>query len=212
MGVNSSNLQFFNNTINGVELQVKFAFRKCYYTKNTSDANKYIYYDIGTLADIEWKDINSATPKFSLNTLQPYDITSGVSIIQGQMIFKTFHHDSLEIIKKIVLDGINDGANKIEFPIIESNPFVTLGDINDNLVFETHSNADLIEWDSMPLFDVLLISSAADSNGQKETRIKTIKDIKFSSLGSAESIQSLEMNTMASFIAIGGLTDWEAYN
>lgn len=211
MAVGSDNAPFYSSTLNGVELKVRFAFRKSYYTKNASDADQYIFYEIGTLSDIGWNEVNSATPKYSLNTNQPYEIGAGISMVQGQMIFKTFHHDSLEGIKKMVLDGINGGADKIEFPIIESNPFISLADISDDLVFDTHSNNDLIEWDSVPLFHVLLISSSADVNGQKQTRIKTIKDVKFTSIGSAESVQSLEMNTMASFMAIGRVTDWEEY-
>lgn len=202
--------EFYSTTLNGIELKCKFAFPKVYFTKNPEDRDLKIYYDIGFLAEIGWQESNSATPQFSLNMINAKDITAGMSIIQGEIAFKSFHHDSLSLLKKEIMKGINGGKDKISFPIIEDNPFLTLEDSEDSLVFETHEDPERINWSQMPLFDIILTSQASSGeNNDKEIRIKTIRGVKINSMGFAESIESLELNTFSSFMAIGGQTDWE---
>jgi hypothetical protein len=201
--------EFYSSTLNGVELKIKFAFPKIYFTKSFDDIDKNVYYDIGVLADIGWSKSNSATPQYSLNMIKAMDITAGMSIAQGEMTFKTFHHDSLSVLKAEILKGINNGADKIEFPLIEDNPFVTLEDYEEDLIFDTHSDPEKINWSQMPLFDVILISQATSDFSDQKVKIKKIQGVKITSMGFAESIESLEMNSMASFMAIGEITDWE---
>lgn len=202
--------EFYSSTINGVELKCKFAFPKNYFTKNISDATERMFYDVGFLDSIGWEDVNSSTPIFSLNTMHAMDIVSGISISRGEMILKIFHRESLEELKREIVKGINNGRDQIEFPVIEDNPFVTLDDIEGSLVFDSHSDPEKINWSQMPLFDIILISQVRGEDGIKRLRKKEIKGVRFESIGFSESIESLEMNTMASFIAIGRITDWEA--
>ena len=209
--MSDKNKEFYSSTLNGVELKVKFAFPKIFFTKKHEDLYKKVFYDIGVLADIGWQISTSATPQYSLNMVKAMDITSGLSMAEGNMTFKTFHHESLGVLKEEILKGINGGADKIEFPLIVDNPFVTLeGDtsveIND---FETHSDADKINWAQMPLFDIILISQASKDYKTKDIRVKQIKSVKITSSGFAESIESLEINTFSSFMAIGEITDWK---
>ncbi|MGL5717046.1 MAG: hypothetical protein ACRCX2_28780 [Paraclostridium sp.] len=201
--------EFYSSTLNGVELKCKFAFPKIYFTKDFADYEESVYYDIGILVDIGWQKSNSATPQYSLNMIKPMDITAGMSMAQGELTFKTFHHDSLSLLKAEVLKGINGGKDRIEFPLIEDNPFVTLEDATADLVFDTHSDPDKINWSQMPLFDIVLISQASAEFTEKKLKIKKIRGVKITSMGFAESIESLEMNSMASFMAIGEITDWE---
>lgn len=207
----SINKEFYSSTISGVELKVKFAFRKIFFTKQYKDKDDYVFYDIGVLANIGWEEIVPTNPKYSFNMIKAMDISSGMLIVQGDMIFKNFHEESLAAIKEEILKGINNEKNKIEFPLIEDNPFVTLEDENEDYKFSTTSDGNRISWAQMPLFDLLLISSADDGKGRKEAKIKTIRDIKISSTGFAESVESLEMNSMTSFICVGGVSGWEAY-
>ncbi|MGL4997675.1 MAG: hypothetical protein ACRC5T_01610, partial [Cetobacterium sp.] len=118
----ASKKEFVSSTLNGVELKCKFAFPKVYFTKDPAHKNERVFYDIGFLANIGWQESNSATPQFSLNTIHAMDITAGLSIIQGEFAFKTFHYDSLSQLKAEIFKGINSGKDKIEFPIIEDNP------------------------------------------------------------------------------------------
>lgn len=202
--------EFYNGTISGVELQCKFVFPKIYFTKNFADLNKKVYYDIGFLAEIGWSIDNSASPQYALNSIQPIRILPGMSVAQGDIAFKIFHHDSLEKLKQEILAGINGGADKIEFPNIQDNPFITL---EENMeIFEPTSDPDLINWSQMPLFDIVLFSNTKDELNQRIVRRKTIEGVTITSEGFSESINSLEMNGMASFIAIGNITDWEAVN
>lgn len=199
--------EFYSSTVSGVELQCKFAFPKVYFTKNINDANSKIYYDIGFLAEIGWEINNSATPKYALNSITPIDINAGMSFAEGQVIFKIFHHDSLEKLKAEVLKGINSGSDKIELPEITDNPFITL---EDGIKMEdVTSDPDKINWSQMPLFDIVLLSNTQGELLNKEVRRKVISGVKFTSQGFSESIASLEANSMASFIAIGGISDWE---
>ena len=205
--------EFYSTTLNGIELKCKFAFPKIYFTKDPADTNLKIYYEIGFLAEIGWQESNSATPQFSLNMISAKDITAGMSFIEGEIAFKTFHHDSFAILKEEIMKGINGGKDKIEFPVIEDNPFITLEDADDDLIFDVHADPERINWSQMPLFDILLTSQASSGDGKgKEVRIKTIRGIKINSIGFSESIESLELNTFASFMAIGGQTDWEVVN
>lgn len=199
--------EFYSSTISGVELQCKFAFPKIYFTKNLADVNNKVYYDVGFLAEIGWEMNNSATPKYALNSITPIDINPGMSIAEGQVIFKIFHHDSLEKLKEEVLKGINGGKNKIELPEIVDNPFITLED--GIKVEDVTSDPDKINWSQMPLFDIVLLSNTQGELLNKQVRRKVISGVKFTSQGFAESIASLEANSMASFIAIGGISDWE---
>lgn len=200
--------EFYSSTVNGVELQCKFAFPKIFYTKNPADVNEMVYYDCGFLAEISWEFNNSASAKHSLNSIQPIEINAGISIAEGQMIFKIFHRDSLEVMKAEVLKGINGGADKIELPLVEDNPFITL---EDGIEWEdVTSRPEDINWSQMPLFNIILLSNTQDELLNKVVRKKVISGVKITSSGFAESIASLEMNAMASFIAIGGVSDWEA--
>lgn len=200
--------EFYSSTLNGVELKVKFAFPKVYFTKDPADKDKRIYYDIGVLADIGWSQSTTAAPQYALGMIKAMDITSGMSITEGNMTFKTFHHESLSLIKRKVLEGINNGRDKIEFPDIEDNPFITLEDVVEDLIFDVQSDPDKVNWSQMPLFDILLFSQSSQNFNNKKIKVKEIKGVKFSSQGFAESIESLEINTMSSFIAIGEITDW----
>lgn len=207
----SVNKEFYSSTLNGVELKVKFAFPKVYFTKNPEDLYKRVYYDIGVLADIGWETTTSASPQYVLNMIKAMDITSGFSTSNGNMTFKTFHHDSIGVLKREILKGINDGKDKIEFPLIEDSPFVTLeGEaLTEIKEFDTHSDADKINWAQMPLFDIILISQASKDYNDKEIKVKELRGVKITSNGFAESIESLEMNTFSSFLAIGQITDWK---
>lgn len=199
--------EFYSSTVSGVELKCKFGFPKAYFTKNFKDLDTKIYYDIGFLAEIGWEINNSATPKYALNSMTPIDINPGISIAEGQIIFKIFHHDSLEKLKEEILKGINGGSDKIELPEIVDNPFVTLED--DIKVDDVTSDPDKINWSQMPLFDIVLLSNTQGELLNKEVRRKIISGVKFTSQGFSESIASLEANSMASFMAIGGISDWE---
>lgn len=199
--------EFHSSTISGIELQCKFAFPKIYFTKNLADVNNKVYYDIGFLAEIKWEMNNSATPKYALNSITPIDINAGMSFAEGQIIFKIFHHDSLEKLKEEVLKGINGGVDKIELPDVVDNPFITL---EDDIKWEdVTSDSDKINWSQMPLFDIVLLSNTQGELLKKQVRRKIISGVKFTSQGFAEAITSLEANSMVSFIAIGGISDWE---
>lgn len=197
------------SSINGVELKCKFAFAKNYFTKNFADVDERVFYDIGFLAEIAWENVTNLTPRYTLSTKNPFDITSGISMVRGQMVFKLFHKDSLEALKSEVAKGINEGRDKIVFPVIEDNPFETLEEYNASLVMPSHQNAEEMEWGDMPLFDIILFSQTRDENFKTKIMKKEIKGVRFESIGFAEGIESLEMNSITTFMAIGEITDWE---
>lgn len=199
--------EFYSSTVGGTELQCKFAVPKVYFTKDIADINKRVYYDVGFLAEIGWSVDNSANAKYALNSITPIEITPGMSIAQGQIIFKIFHHDSLEQLKAEILKGINEGQDKIELPEISDNPFITLEEEIEWA--KVTSDPDKISWAQMPMIDIILLSNTQDELLNGAVRKKEIKGVKITSQGFSESITSLEMNAMASFIAIGGISDWE---
>lgn len=197
------------SAITGIELKCKIAFSKNYFTKNFADINERIFYDIGFLAEIAWENVTNVTPRYTLSTKNPYDITSGISLVRGQAVFKIFHKDSLEALKSEIAKGINEGRDKIVFPVIEDNPYETLEEAEASLAMTSHQNAEEAEWGEMPLFDIILIAQSKDENYKNKILKKEIRGVRFESIGFAEGIDSLEINTIATFMAIGGLTDWE---
>lgn len=205
--MNENKKEFYSSTVSGTELRCMFAFPKIFYTRNPKDVDDQVYYDIGFLAEIGWSFNNSASAKHSLNSIDPIEINSGVSILEGQAVFKIFHRDSLEVLKAEILKGINSGGDKIELPFVDDNPFITL---EEEAVWENvTSDPDKVNWSQMPLFDIILLSNTQDELFNKVVRKKTIRGVKFTSNGFSESIESLEANSIASFIAVGGVTDWE---
>ena len=73
----------------------------------------------------------------------------------------------------------------------------------------SHQNAEEAEWGDMPLFDIILIAQSKDHNYKSKIFKKEIKGVRFESNGFAEGIDSLELNSLTTFLAIGELTDWE---
>lgn len=206
MAINTKE-EFYSSTISGVNLKCKFAFPKIYFTKNQEDLYKRIYYDIGFITDIGWQQSNSASAKFNLTSIAPIDVYSGAVITEGSIAFKIFHHDSLERLKDEILKGINQGKDTINFPDIYDSPFVSLNEEWEEWDF--HNDGTQINWAQMPLFDVILIAEAKDELNNVEIRQKTIHGVKITSQGFGQSIDSIEMSAVATFMAIGVVSDWE---
>ena len=203
------NREFYSATISGAEFECKFAFPKIYFTKNPADQYAKVYYDIGFLEDIGWSVSNSASPKFNLTAIDAIDIYAGMEIAEGQMTFKTFHHDSFEKLKELIIEGINKGANKLEFPEIYDSPFISL-DL-DWSKWEFHTDNKKVTWGQMPLFDIILISKSRNEKNEIEVRKKTLEGVGISGQGMGIAINSTEIASYASFICIGKITDWEKY-
>lgn len=199
--------EFYSSSINGVNLQVKFAIPKVFFTKNIADKDLRVYYDIGFLATIGWEENNSASANYSLTSIEAVSMHNGLSIVQGEMAFKIFHTDSLEALKREIFKGINGGTHKIHIAEQNDNPYLTLEE--DIELFELEQNPDNISWHQMPPFDIVLLSSTNEELQKKQVRRKIIRGVTITSEGTSESIASLEINAMANFIAVGGMTDWE---
>lgn len=64
----------------------------------------------------------------------------------------------------------------------------------------------------MPLFDVVLIAEAKDQYNRSEIRKKVIHGVKITSQNFGLSIDSTEISSVATFMAIGVVSDWELVN
>lgn len=202
--------EFYSSTISGVNLKCKFAFPKIYFTKKQEDLHKRIYFDIGFLTDIGWKQSNSSSAKFNLTSIGPIDIYSGAIITEGSMVFKIFHYNSFEHLKDEILKGINNGRDTIDFPEIYDSPFLSLDEEWED--WEFHNDGSKINWSQMPLFDVVLIAEAKDQYNRSEIRKKVIHGVKITSQNFGLSIDSTEISSVATFMAIGVVSDWELVN
>ena len=200
--------RFYSNTISGVELQVKFAFPKIFFTKDIADKNKKVYYDVGTVVMLNWGIVSAARAKTVLSSVKAIDLPSGTTVTQGSMVFKVFHKDSLSVLKSEIIKGINGGQDTIETVVLDDSPFILL-DRGDSVEFETKALDESIDWVQLPFFDVILASTASDEQGVKTVRTMDIKSMKIFSEGFAESLESLETNSLVSFIAIEGVGDWK---
>ena len=202
-------------------------------TEKQKLVDSYTWFDAGTVTQIRFASERSVTPKYTLTSLNPQGAGRGVSFTQGDMIFKNFNKDSVNaLLERIVLNqivtdqglvstsGLSVEAKRaIEAFDLTSGSFATLSDEDvkilanevglpgflksGNNYVETISN-----WDEVPMFDIRIISKSPDNS---ELSFMEIRDVKVTDVGSAESIDSTEVNDIVKFMAIGGSTPWAKF-
>ena len=83
--------------------------------------------------------------------------------------------------------------------------FLTKGDNTDKI---SNYAGVISNWDEVPMFDIRIISKSPDNS---ELSFMEIRDVKVTDVGSAESIDSTEINDIVKFMAIGGSTPWAKF-
>ena len=155
------------------------------------------------------------------------------------MIFKNFNKDSVNaLLERIVLNQIVTGQGlastsglsveakraieafdltSSSFAILSDEDvdeiakdigltsFLTKGDNTDNI---SNYAGVISNWDEVPMFDIRIVSKSPDN---AELSFMEIRDVKVTDVGSAESIDSTEINDIVKFMAIGGSTPWSKF-
>ena len=222
-------------------MKVFFGFRNIYLQPIANNAptlaGNFTWFDAGTVTQIRFASERSVTPKYTLTSLNPQGAGRGVAFTQGDMIFKNFNKDSVNaLLERIVLNqiivnktnpsGLSDEAKRaIEAFDLSSGAFATLSDedvdeiakdIGLTSFLTKGNNTDNISnyagvisnWDEVPMFDIRIISKSPDNS---ELSFMEIRDVKVTDVGSAESIDSTEINDIVKFMAIGGSTPWSKF-
>ena len=208
-------------------------------TEKQKLVDSYTWFDAGTVTQIRFASERSVTPKYTLTSLNPQGAGRGVSFTQGDMIFKNFNKDSVNaLLERIVLNQIvtNQGLvptsglsveakRAIEAFDLTSGSFATLSDEDVNEIAkdigltsfltkgdnkdEISNYAGVISnWDEVPMFDIRIVSKSPDNS---ELSFMEIRDVKVTDVGTAESIDSTEINDIVKFMAIGGSTPWSKF-
>lgn len=197
-------------------------------------AGLFTWFDAGTVTQIRFASERSVTPKYTLTSLNPQGAGRGVAFTQGDMIFKNFNKDSVNaLFERLVLASAVSGTTDItqlnaeaqraiEAFNLENSSFATLTDEQvSKLAAETglakflttpddtsnYTNT-ISNWDEVPMFDIRILSKSPDNT---ELSFMEIRDVKVTDVGSAESIDSTEINDIVKFMAIGGATPWSKF-
>lgn len=206
-------------------------------TEKQKLVDAYTWFDAGTVTQIRFASERSVSPKYTLTSLNPQGAGRGVAFTQGDMIFKSFNKDSVNalleriVLNKMITNKINpsglsiEAKRAIESFDLSSGSFATLSDEDVNEIakvvgltsFLTKGDANdeisnyagvISNWDEVPMFDIRIISKSPDNS---ELSYMEIRDVKVTDVGSAESIDSTEINDIVKFMAIGGSTPWSKF-
>ena len=224
-------------TITGIDMKVFFGFRNIYLQPITGNAvalaGNFTWFDAGTVTQIRFASERSVTPKYTLTSLNPQGAGRGVAFTQGDMIFKNFNKDSVNaLFERIVLNqivtgqkdvtnsGLSDEAKRaVKAFDLTTGSFATLSDTDVDIlakeiglpVFlkgDKNYGGTISNWDEIPMFDIRIISKSPDNS---ELSFMEIRDVKVTDVGTAESIDSTEINDIVKFMAIGGSTPWSKF-
>ena len=221
-------------TITGADMKVFFGFKNVYiYSlagKNIATvkeyANSFTWFDAGTVTQIRYSAERDVTPKYTLTSLDPQGAGKGIVFTQGDIIFKNFNKDSvLALFEKVVYGtAINDSdkvTNKLNAESVnriasfesDNSGFINitgneLKELTNNTNLNKYWSKVITNWDEMPFFDIKIISKTP---GSSDLSYLEIRDVKVTDVGSAESIDSTEINDIVKFMAIGGVTPWKRF-
>ena len=196
---------FFKNTIDGVEMEITFIFDKAYISGNSD-----LILKMGTATMLRYNDITNKQVGFNMRSKVATSHSSGISITQGDLMFRVLNEGNLAMIARRLIDSevktLEDNLLKYK-----KSPFVNDVEIIDVVVEkESAKGAFYLEdfqWSDLPFFDIH-ITALLEKNNPDSKRIMKVEGVKVNSYGQSESVSSTEMNDIISFTSLGGVTPW----
>lgn len=215
-------------TITGTDMKV-FIGIKNIYVKDVINktpeqlktlGNQMTWYDAGTVIQIRFAAQRDVNPKYSLTSLDPISLSSGVVFTQGDMIFKNFNQDSVKaLFNAIILENAISGNSTLNENAKNTvNAFdLTNGGFTDQVASDLSSSTNLSKafsktienWDEMPYLDIKIIAKSSDYATTSDLVFMDIMDVKITDVGFSEGIDSTEVNDVVKFIAVGGINSWK---
>lgn len=202
-----SNQEFYDKTIDGIEMKVAFKFEKEHF--GASGIEQDVIFEIGTANLIRWNEHVGKDTAYNLNNTNPSGYSEGVGVVSGDIMFRVLLEDTLAMIGRKLLDKEVNTIKTGKLEKYRQSPFLSIKDLE---VIQTESEKDKtvsefdlekLKWSDIPFFDIII--SASTSQSDESLSQMEIRGVKINQYGSSESVDSTEMNEMVKFIAFGEL-------
>ena len=202
-----SQQDFYDKTIDGIEMKVAFRFKKEHF--GTSGIEQDVIFEIGTSNLIRWKEQVGKDTAYNLHNTNPSGYSEGVGIVSGDIVFRVLLEDALAMIGRKLLDKEVNTIKTGKLEKYRQSPFLAIKDLeviqSSKEKEKTTSEFDLqkLKWSDIPFFDIII--SASTSQSDEGLSQMEIQGVKINQYGSSEGVDSTEMNEMVKFIAFGEL-------
>lgn len=202
-----SRQDFYDKTIDGIEMKVAFRFKKEHF--GASGIEQDVIFEIGTSNLIRWKEQVGKDTAYNLHNTNPSGYSEGVGIVSGDIVFRVLLEDALAMIGRKLLDKEVNTIKTGKLEKYRQSPFLAIKDLeviqSSKEKEKTTSEFDLqkLKWSDIPFFDIII--SASTSQSDEGLSQMEIQGVKINQYGSSEGVDSTEMNEMVKFIAFGDL-------
>ena len=202
-----SQQDFYDKTIDGIEMKVAFRFKKEHF--GASGIEQDVIFEIGTSNLIRWREQVGKDTSYNLHNTNPSGYSEGVGIVSGDIVFRVLLEDALAMIGRKLLDKEVNTIKTGKLEKYRQSPFLAIKDLeviqSSKEKEKTTSEFDLqkLKWSDIPFFDIII--SASTSQTDEGLSQMEIQGVKINQYGNSEGIDSTEMNEMVKFIAFGDL-------
>ena len=202
-----SQQDFYDKTIDGIEMKVAFRFKKEHF--GASGIEQDVIFEIGTSNLIRWQEQVGKDTSYNLHNTNPSGYSEGVGIVSGDIVFRVLLEDALAMIGRKLLDKEVNTIKTGKLEKYRQSPFLAIKDLeviqSSKEKEKTTSEFDLqkLKWSDIPFFDIII--SASTSQTDEGLSQMEIQGVKINQYGTSEGIDSTEMNEMVKFIAFGDL-------
>ena len=202
-----SQQDFYDKTIDGIEMKVAFRFKKEHF--GASGIEQDVIFEIGTSNLIRWQEQVGKDTSYNLHNTNPSGYSEGVGIVSGDIVFRVLLEDALAMIGRKLLDKEVNTIKTGKLEKYRQSPFLAIKDLeviqSSKEKEKTTSEFDLqkLKWSDIPFFDII-ISASTSQTGEGLSQME-IQGVKINQYGTSEGIDSTEMNEMVKFIAFGDL-------
>lgn len=204
-----SSQEFYDKTIDGIEMKVAFKFEKEHF--GASGIEQDVIFEIGTANLIRWNEHVGKDTAYNLHNTNPSGYSEGVGIVSGDIMFRVLLEDTLAMIGRKLLDKEVNTIKTGKLEKYRQSPFLAIKDLE---VIQTESkkekdktvsefDLEKLKWSDIPFFDIII--SASTSQSDEGLSQMEIRGVKINQYGSSEGVDSTEMNEMVKFIAFGEL-------
>jgi hypothetical protein len=207
-------------TISGADMVVFFGFREIYLNNTTEGTDfeksqRYVWFDVGTATQIRFVTQSPAGPKYTMDSLNPSSISKGLQMSQGDIVFKNFNEDSVNYILRKIKGNLSEKYKIMQNVDYENEGYAAIyeglkvDETLDENDIEGFWSEDVMYWDQVPPFNIMVIAKSSDYDKFGTVSKVEIMNVKVTDIGSAESVDSTEVNDIVKFVSVSGVNAWQ---
>ena len=154
-----SQQDFYDKTIDGIEMKVAFRFKKEHF--GASGIEQDVIFEIGTSNLIRWREQVGKDTSYNLHNTNPSGYSEGVGIVSGDIVFRVLLEDALAMIGRKLLDKEVNTIKTGKLEKYRQSPFLAIKDLeviqSSKEKEKTTSEFDLqkLKWSDIPFFDII---------------------------------------------------------